>query len=839
MTERPPHVPSAIGPYRLQELLGEGGMGAVYRAVQAEPVQREVALKIIKPGMDTREVVARFESERQALAVMSHSSIAQVLDAGATAEGRPYFVMELVRGVPIDEYCDTHKVGTAARIRLFIQVCEAIQHAHQKGVIHRDLKPSNVLITVQDDRPVPKVIDFGIAKAVGSTLTDATLFTRIGQVLGTPAYMSPEQAERSGLDVDTRTDVYSLGVMLYELLSGSLPFDREALQQPDFMLQYLLREGDVPTPSARLGSLADTQETVARNRHTDVRALRRELNGDLDWIVMKAMEKDRTRRYATASELASDLRRYLIQEPVTARPPSAAYRLRKFARRHRGALTAASAVLLSLVAGATASTVGFVRAERSATRAAAAAERAEAVSAFLDEMLRAADPTGERGPSTTVRELLDAASDRVAEGALGGQPLVEAAVRRSIGASYLQLGLHREAGDHLGAALTILDETPGASGVERVDMLRELGQLRRREADNAAAERLYRHALALADSLGLGEGGGAAERLLNGVRSDYGLLLQTVDRIDEAAEVLEALADSERRLLAPDDVDLATTLNNLALVRRAQGDVGGAIELFEETLEVLRAAFGPSHMYVATVLESIGSLEQRRGRHADAERLMTEALDMRREILGERHPDIVNGLNGLGLLHLEMGELEEARSYVDEGLAMSVEILGERHTRTGGLLNSLGLIHLAREDAAAAEAALRRSVAIREETLGPLHRTTLNTNGNLAAALLSGGRAADAEALARHVVESEESIGLTDPVFVGAAKRTWGRALAELGRFEEAEVQLVAAHELQEAELGAEHAHTRRSTQALVDLYESWGRAEEAARWRALTVGTP
>jgi serine/threonine protein kinase/tetratricopeptide (TPR) repeat protein len=827
-----PLTPSQIGPYRLHELLGEGGMGEVYRATQSEPVRREVALKIIKPGMDTKEVVARFQSERQALAVMDHSSIAKVLDAGATEAGRPYFVMELVRGVPLDEYCDVHKLSTVERLELFIRVCEAVHHAHQKGVVHRDLKPSNVLVTVQDDKPIPKVIDFGIAKAVGHALTDHTLATTVGQMLGTPAYMSPEQAEQSGLDVDTRTDVYALGVMLYELLSGTLPFDSKALSKPDFVLQWLIRERDVPTPSARLASLLETQQTVARNRRTDVRTLRRELRGDLDWIVMKAMEKDRTRRYDAASQFAADLRRFLDAEPVSARPPSAGYRLRKFARRHRGALAAGVVLVLALVGGSALATVGFVRAARSAARASAAADRAQAVNAFLDQMLRAADPVRGGEAETTVREVLDAASQEVTGGALEDSPLVEAAVRRSIGGTYMHLGLLDEAEQHLEQSWALLRTTPGAEDLERVAVLDELGQIRVRQGDAGAAEELYRLALALADSAGLSSDGGAGESTVNSVRNDLGLALRDMDRIDEAAEVLEALAASERRIRAPDDVELASTLNNLALVKRAQGDIQGAIDLFGETLGVLRAAFGERHVYVATVMESIGSLEQRMGRYAAADSLMTAALDMRREILGDRHRDIANGLNALGLLHTETGESDEADAYFQEALAMSLDMYGEGHPLTASVLNNIGVLHLQRVEATEAEVAFRRALSIREDVLGERHRYTLNTRANLAAAILLSGRAEEAAALAGEAVQAEREIGLTDAALQGAALVTWGRALTELGRFQEAEAPLLEAYEIQEDALGAEHARTRKAIEALVALYEAWGMEEQAVEWR-------
>lgn len=820
-----------IGPYRLHEVLGEGGMGTVYRAVQTEPMRREVALKVIKPGMDSHEVRARFESERQALAVMDHSSIAKVLDAGATDAGRAYFVMEFVRGVPIGEYCDSHRLGTRERIELFAQVAEAVQHAHQKGVIHRDLKPANVLVSVQDAKPLAKVIDFGIAKSSAAPRDDASMVTSIGQVLGTPAYMSPEQAEGSGLDVDTRTDVYALGVMLYELLSGNLPFDRDFFRKPDFVVRYLMKERVVPTPSARLSSLSDTQDTVARNRHTDVRTLRRELRGDLDWVVMRAMERDRIRRYSTVSELVADLRRFLDGVPVEARPPSAAYRMRKFARRHRVGIAAASLVGLSMAVGTAASTVAFVRAERAREDAAAAAERSAAVSGFLDRMLRAADPVRGGTSETTVREVLDAASEEVEGGALADQPLVEADVRRSIGGTYMMLGLYDPARTHLEQALALL-EGATTEWSDVIYLYDELGQLDRRDARPTEAVSRYERALALADSLALAGDGGEGERLTNRVRNGLGLVLRDLDRIDEAATVLDALAASERRLLAPDDLALATTLNNLALVKRAQGETGQAISLFHETLAVLRAAFGEQHVYVAAVLESIGSLEQLQNRLGVADSLMSLAHDIRLELLGPEHPDIVNGLNGLALLHLTMGELDVAEVYVLEGLTMSEEILGVEHPRTASLLNTRGLLALRREQGVEAEQSFRRAYDIRIEVLGPDHRNTLNVRSGLAGALLLQDRHSEAESISAAVVGRMTELDIVDPVLVGSAQRTWGRSLAGLDRFVDAESMLLTAWELQSSALGADHAQSQSTAVALVALYERWDRADDAERWQ-------
>ena len=485
---------SSIGPYRLLQKIGEGGMGEVWLAEQIQPVRRRVALKVIKAGMDTKQVVLRFEAERQALAMMNHPSIAKVFDAGETPQGRPYFVMEHIQGVPITEHCDRQKLTNRERLELFIQVCEGVQHAHQKAVIHRDLKPSNVLVTILDDKAVPKIIDFGVAKATSRPLTETTMFTELGTLIGTPEYMSPEQAEMTGQDVDTRTDVYSLGVMLYELVVGALPFEPKELRSAGFAeIVRKIREDEPTKPSARLSTLGERSSEFARCRKVDLRTLRSQLLGDLDWIVMKALEKDRTRRYGSPSELAADLVRHMKDEPISAGAPSKAYRARKFVRRHRVGVGVAVASFVVLVGFAVTMAIAM-QARR------IAAQRAEAAqsSAFLASIAgnvnprdlgraiwkdlheRVADVRRGRGASSeqvdaallSLDEILDGVNSTdvalrlVDEQVLaraggsidllfGDEPRIAENLERTLGETYRKLGLHEPAELHAKRAAEI------------------------------------------------------------------------------------------------------------------------------------------------------------------------------------------------------------------------------------------------------------------------------------------------------------------------------------------------------------------------------------------------
>ena len=523
---------SIVGPYKLLQQLGEGGMGVVYMAEQEKPVRRLVALKIIKPGMDSRQVIARFEAERQALAMMEHHNIAKVLDAGTTETGRPYFAMELVKGVPFTDYCDKNKLTPRERLEMFIPVCQAIQHAHQKGIIHRDIKPSNVLVTLYDGQPVPKVIDFGIAKATQQKLTERTMFTGNGQILGTMEYMSPEQAEMNQLDIDTRSDVYSLGVMLYELLTGSTPITKDKLRGVGLeeMLRTI-RETEPPKPSTRLSDSGEALPTISDVRKTEPTKLSKFVRGDLDWIVMKALEKDRTRRYETASGLAADVQRFLSDEAVEACPPSARYKLRKFARRNKAALITGVAITGILLASTIVSSglaVWAVRAEKLASANAVKAQTAlkaeeqqrklaqeneakanseaiksREVATFLEDMLNGVEPTVARGRDTALlKEILDKTAARIGT-ELKESPDVRADICMTIGNTYYQISEYVKAEEMFRDALRLRTDEYGDEDLQVAECLFRLGELLFRQHQGTEGDNCLRKALQIRrDNLG-------------------------------------------------------------------------------------------------------------------------------------------------------------------------------------------------------------------------------------------------------------------------------------------------------------------------------------------------
>ena len=575
-----------IGPYKLLEQIGEGGMGVVYMAEQQRPVRRRVALKIIKLGMDTKQVVARFEAERQAVAMMDHPNIARVFDAGATDSGRPYFVMELVRGIPITEFCDQNKLPVQARLGLFIQVCQAIQHAHQKGIIHRDIKPTNVLITRHDDQPVVKVIDFGIAKATQSRLTEKTLFTEFHQLIGTPTYMSPEQAGMSDLDIDTRSDIYSLGVLLYELLTGSPPFDIKALLKAGYSeIQRIIRDVEPPWPSTRLSTMGSMLPSVATLRHIEPNRLTKLVRGDLDWIVMKALEKDRLRRYDTAGSLSADVERHLSGEAVLAAPPTVRYRARKFVLRNKGAVLAGTFVASSLLLGI----VGFAwqahraSVERDLAVASGEAQKAERrksdlINQFLQRSLQSADPSQGGNQDMKVSVLMLKAVKDLDSGIFKEQPDVEAGLRLTI-ADILYSNGH--AGDALPLAQKAFEIYRQTNSGDSPEIARSLDTvalaLHDVEPDAAVREVLiWQEALALHSpeivrNLGLGD------LALHDVEHDTAILEVLIGQ--EALAMRRRLYPAGHRDVAKSLTDVATTLRSMSLSEQAEPLLREALEM--------------------------------------------------------------------------------------------------------------------------------------------------------------------------------------------------------------------------------------------------------------------
>ncbi|MHC4526467.1 MAG: tetratricopeptide repeat protein, partial [Planctomycetota bacterium] len=650
-----------IGRYKLLELIGEGGFGVVYMAQQEEPIRRRVALKIIKLGMDTKQVIARFEAERQALAMMEHPNIAKVLDAGATDTGRPYFVMELVKGIPITEYCDKNNLDTRQRLELFIEVCRAVQHAHQKGIIHRDIKPTNVMITQRDGTPVPKIIDFGIAKATQARLTEKTLFTEYHQFIGTPEYMSPEQAEMGELDIDTRSDIYSLGVLLYELLTGGTPLDGERLRSSayDEMLKTI-RETEPPKPSTRLNTLGDALSDVARHRHVEPSELCRLLTGDLDWVVMKALEKDRTRRYETANELAQDVERHLRDEPVVAGPPGAVYRLRKFIRRNRALVTSVAVVLVVLMAGIVASTIFAVGQARARAEAERQVKIAQAVADFLEnDVLASVEPARAKGPEVTVRYILDKASESMGD-KFEDEPLVEASIHQTLGSTYMSIGKFDVGESHLKRALEIRREQLGAEHTDTLDSMHDLGsyytfwargRLDEAEALLVQAGEIRRHIL-----------GSEHPDTLKSMFS-RGWVYHNQDRFDKAEPLLVKALEGQRRVLGQEHPD---TLKSMFWLGWAyfwvQRRYDKAEPLLVKALEGQRRVLGQEHPDTLRSAGALGELYQAQGRDDEAAHLLAEMVEASRRVLGDEHPHTLDFMTDLCFLYRAQGRYDEAMS---------------------------------------------------------------------------------------------------------------------------------------------------------------------------------
>ncbi len=824
--------------YLVGEEIGRGGMGTVYRAEQLRPVRREVAVKLVNPGMDSRSVLARFEAERQALAVMDHPHIAKVLDAGATAEGRPFFVMELVRGVPLTDYCDARHLPMAGRLGLFQQICGAVQHAHQKGVIHRDLKPSNILVEEHEGVPNPKVIDFGLAKAVGDAAwAEQTQFTVAGSVAGTPLYMAPEQAGPDARDVDTRADVYALGAILYELLTGSPPIGRETLRRAALHEVFrVIREDDPPPPSSRLGSSLDLP-SVAANRATEPTRLGRFVRGDLDWVTLKALEKDRVRRYESAAALGADVERFLHHEPVAAGPPTLRYRAGKFVRRNRAAVVAASLVVLALVLGIIGTTLGLIEAghQRDVADAARLAEKTERSKA--ESNLAYAT----KGLQLLGSVFVGLNPEKIAE---SGRPLQDVLK------------------ENLKTAVRDLDESTFGDPLAVAEMQDKLGNSLQSLGDYQSAVALFEKAAATRVAQ-LGPTAPASLISRSNLASGYFLLGRSAD----ATSLLEGLLELMKVHLGPEHPQTMNSMTSLAYAYQSTGRQGDAVALWERTLDLFRAKLGVDHPDTLKCLSSLSQGYHNLGRLADALKLAEQSLQLTKARLGSEHPDTIRCLGNLAVEYLSLGRLDEAIPLFEESLRLSSAKLGPDHPATLIQMTNLAYCYSSRKEperaAALNEDALRlmriklgadhphtlnclanlsrdlvllkrfdraipvaeELLALRKTKLGPGHSSSLDAANLVADAYCEAGRHDEAILLYEQLIRDREKYQGRDSIVAQSAIGGLGLNYLKAGRPIDALPFLEAGFRTNRS-----HPEIRRFGPRLVDAYTQVGKKAEAVR---------
>jgi non-specific serine/threonine protein kinase/serine/threonine-protein kinase len=805
-----------IDQYQLLQLIGEGGMGEVWLAEQKQPIRRRVAIKLIKAGMDTREVVSRFESERQALALMDHPTIAKVFDAGTTPEGRPYFVMEYVAGLPITTYCDRRRLSTRQRLALFISVCEGVQHAHQKAIIHRDLKPSNILVMEVDGKPVPRIIDFGVAKATSQRLSTRTLHTQIGAVVGTLDYISPEQADSGGVDIDTRSDVYSLGVVLYELLSGTLPFDFRKIAYDEVL--RCLREQDAPNPSTRLRTQDGDSVLTAKNRNVDLPTLVSLLQGDPDAITLKALEKDRARRYSTPLELAADICRYLRNEPVSAHTPSAAYRAGKYIRRHRIAVSLVSLLVLLAATFAVAQAIQLrrIRHER---------DRADRVTDFLTNMFQVPAPSEARGNTVTAREILDRSSNEIERG-LGQEPEVRSQLMLVMAKTYENLGLFSRAHELMERVIEDRRRTLGPDHPKTLDAMSQMGWVLYREGREIEAERLTRATID-AQSRVLGPDDPAT---LESKDHLVWILIRQAHYAEVEKLEGELIAASGRKL-GPEHPRTLRFMDGLAVAYANQSRFAEAETVYRKLIDLERRNLGADHPSTLATMHNLANMFFAEGNYEEAEKLYRETLQIQQRILGPDHPDTANTMTTLAnTVRFENGRYAEAEDLYRKSLAIELRSMGPDHPYTTGAKEGLANVLSSEQRYAEAETLLREILVQRQRLLGTDHTDTLLSQYNLATVLKHENRFFEAEQLIRETLKTQTRVLDPNDPDTLASRSFLADVLVREQKLQEAEVFARSAYNDQLRTLGPLHHDTMETLGILGTALVKSGRYEDVQK---------